>query len=61
MNTKRPMFTQRHYKAIAEVLSKTTDASMTKHKIFNDLCHLFINDNINFHYHRFNQACAYKL
>lgn len=55
-----PMFTKRHYRAIAETLRDNTLDSDDTPKFALMLCHLFEEDNPTFEVHPFLVACGVK-
>ena len=56
--------TRKHYKAIAKAIKDNTlnddvlnESYIDKESFINDLCNIFISDNIRFDYRRFDEAC----
>lgn len=56
---KRPIFSQRHYEAIAKVLDDVPTTSASDYRIIvNDFAAMFLRDNPNFKPARFFSACG---
>ena len=65
------MLTRKHYVAIAHAIKETTEAhkiptnnpkqvtlkTINKDRLIFRLCNIFKNDNVNFNYTRFEEAC----
>ena len=65
------MMTRKHYNALANAIKETTEAhklptnnpkqvilkTINKDRLIFRLCNIFKNDNINFNYTRFENAC----